>query len=210
MNNLFERKAGLSLIIFAFLLVITMVLHPVGGSIGHIINITGIIVVAHSLAIFSLPFGWVGFWGLTRKIGTDNFMSVLGFAMMSLGLVAALLAAATNGLAMPIFLQHYKDAPPEALSAIEPILRYGYAVNHAFDYVYTGAFCVAIGCWSIAIWRTRTLAVWIAWFGMILALGTAAIFISGVAVNNLHGLRIFVSCIMFWILLIGVVLRQGK
>jgi hypothetical protein len=210
MNNLFERKAGISLIIFAFLLVVTMVLHPVGGSIGHIINISGIIVVAHSLAIFSLPFGWVGFWGLTRKIGTDNFMSVLGFAMMSLGLVAALLAAATNGLAMPIFLQHYKDAPPETLSAIEPILRYGYAVNHAFDYVYTGAFCVAIGCWSIAIWRTRTLAVWIAWFGLVLALGTAAIFVSGVAVNNLHGLRIFVSCIMLWILLIGVVLRRQQ
>jgi hypothetical protein len=210
MNNLFERKAGISLIIFAFLLVVTMVLHPVGGSIEHILNITGIIVVAHSLAIFSLPFGWVGFWGLTRKIGTDNFMSVLGFAMMSLGLVAALLAAATNGLAMPIFLQHYKDATPETLTAIGPILHYGYAVNHAFDYVYTGAFCVAIGCWSIAIWRTRALASWIGWFGIVLSVGTAAIFISGVAVNNLHGLRIFVSCIMLWIVLTGVVLWKKK
>jgi hypothetical protein len=206
MNNSFERKAGISLIVFAFLLVVTMVLHPAGGSIEHIINITGIIVVTHSIAIFSLPFGWVGFWGLTRKIGTDHFASVLGFAMVSLGLIAALLAGATNGLAAPVFLQHYKDAPAETLTAIDPILRYGFAVNHAFDYVYTGAFCVAIACWSIAILRTRTLAVWIGWFGIVLALVTAAIFISGVAVNNLHGLRIFISCIMLWIVLTGVVL----
>jgi len=196
--------------IFAFLLVVTMVLHPAGGSSQHIMNITWIIVIVHSLAILSLPFGWVGFWGLTRKIGTDNFMSMLGFAMVSLGLIAALLAAATNGLAAPIFLQHYKDGTPEALSAIDPILRYGFAVNHAFDYVYTGAFCVAIGCWSVAIWRTRTMAVWIAAFGIVLALGTAAIFISGVAVNNVHGLRIFISCIMLWILLIGIVLRRRE
>lgn len=210
MNNLFERKAGISLIIFAFLLVVTMVLHPAGGSIEHIINITGIIVVTHSIAIFSLPFGWVGFRGLTRKIGADHFASALGFAMVSLGLIAAMLAGAANGLALPIFLQHYKDATPEALNAIDPILRYGFAVNHAFDYVYTGAFCVAIGCWSIAILRTRTLAVWIGWFGLILALGTAAIFISGEAVNNLHGLRIFVSCILLWIVLAGVVLWKQE
>jgi hypothetical protein len=78
------------------------------------------IVITHSVAILSLPFGWIGFWGLTLKLGTDKFGSVLAFAMISLGLIAVLLAGATNGLVFPIFMQHYKDASPETMTAIDP------------------------------------------------------------------------------------------
>jgi hypothetical protein len=208
MNNSFERKAGISLIIFSILLVFTIVLHPTGGSLQHIMNITGMIVVTHSVAILSLPFGWLGFRGLTRKLGTDHFAAELGFAMASLGLIAALCAGATNGLAVPIFLQHYKDATPETLTAIDPILRYSFAFNHAFDYIYTGAFCLAILCWSIAILHTRTLPIWIGWLGGIVSVATAVIFLSGEAVNKLPGLRIFVASILIWILLVGRVLYQ--
>jgi hypothetical protein len=207
MNNSFEKKAGISLIIFSILLVFTIVLHPTGGSLQHILNITGMIVVTHSVAILSLPFGFLGFRGLTRKLGTDHFASELGLAMASLGLISALCAAATNGLAVPIFLQHYKDVTPDALTAIDPILRYSFALNHAFDYIYTGAFCLAIGCWSIAILRTRQLPVWIGWLGIVVSLTTAVIFLAGVvAPTNVQGLRIFVASILIWILLIGRVL----
>ncbi len=71
--------------------------------------------------------------------------------MVSFALIATLLAAATNGLILPLYLLHYKEAAPETISAINPILRYGFTVNLAFDYIYTGAFCLAILSWSIAI-----------------------------------------------------------
>jgi len=139
-----------------------MVLHPAGGSVEHLINITGVIVVTHSIAILSLPFGWIGFLGLARKIGADRFGAMLGMGMITLGLVAVLLAAATNGLVLPIFLQHFKDATPETITAIKPIMQYSSAVNHAFDYIYTGTFCLAILCWSVTILFTRSLPVWLA------------------------------------------------
>src|SRR5215212_3852432 len=101
MNNSFEKKAGISLIVFTILLVFTMVLHPAGGSIEYLISITNRIVITHSIALLSLPFGWIGFWGLTRRIGTEHFGSMLAFGMISFGLVAVMIAAATNGLVMP-------------------------------------------------------------------------------------------------------------
>lgn len=208
MNQSFDRQAGIALIIFCILLVCTIVLHPAGGSIQHLINMTTLIVITHSIAICSLPLGWVGFWGLTRKIGMDHFWSVLAFAMVSLGLVAALCAAATNGLVLPIYLQHYAEAPTETPNVIDPVLRYSFAVNHAFDYIYTGAFCLAILCWSIAILTTRKLATWLGWFGIALPLLIIVLLISGMAVNSVHGLRIFVTAIIVWILLIGVSLSK--
>jgi hypothetical protein len=211
MKNSFEKNAGIALIIFTILLVFTMVLHPVGGSVERLIKITSPIVATHAVAILSLPFGWIGFWGLTRKIGTDHFGAVFAFATASLGLVAVMLAAATNGLILPIFLQHYKDATPEAIAAIKPVMRYSFAINLAFDYIYTVAFCLAILFWSIAILLTGKLAKWIGWAGIAIAVLAAAIFISGIALNDLKGFRIFVSIIVLWILLIGIALsKQNK
>ena len=212
----------MALIVNTLLLLCTMGLHPAGGSVEHLIRITNIIVITHSIALLSLPFGWIGFWGLTRKIGTDHFGSMLAFFMISLGMVAVLIAAAANGLVLPVFLQHYKDASPEDLAVIKPVLRYSFAVNTAFDYVYTVAFCLAVGCWSVAILHTRRLARWIGWLGIGVALAVAAVGLApnsegrqwsdgGMgAPNTVQGLRIFISGIVVWILVVGIALAVGR
>jgi len=205
-----EKQAGLALILFCLLLVCTIILHPSGGSLEHLLSMSRLIVTTHTIAIFSLPIGGIGFWGLSRKIGRDHFASMLAFSMILLGLIAALLAGATNGLVLPIYLQHYKEATPGTLANITPMLQYGFAVNHAFDYIYTGAFAVAILCWSITILLTKKLPVWLGWFGIALFLLMAIIFLSGTAVNTVHGLRIFVTGMVAWILLTGSVLYQDK
>jgi hypothetical protein len=198
-----EKKAGISLLVFTILLVLTMVLHPAGGGVEHLIRISPQIVITHSIALLSLPFGWVGFWGLTRRIGTGHFGSLLAFALVSLGLVAVMLAAATNGLVLPIFLQHYHDATPEKLEAIKPVLRYSFAVNHAFDYIYTFAFCLAVSGWSVAGLFTKKLSAWLCWTGIAVSIITAAIFLSGIALNTLQGFRLFVTSIVIWLVLVG-------
>jgi hypothetical protein len=210
MTTNFDKQAGISLIIFTILLVLTMVLHPVKGNVAYIIQITWIIMAVHAIAILSLPFGWMGFWGLTRKIGTDNGWSVLAFAFISLGLVAVMIAAATNGLIFPIYLQHYKDATPEKLDSLKPILRYGFAINAAFDYIYTFAFAIAIACWSIAILMTKKLNRAIGWMGIFVSIATLIIFISGIAMNSLQGFRIFVTVLVLWILYVGVELVKKR
>jgi len=205
-----EKNAGISLLVLTILLVFTMVLHPAGGGVEYLIRITPQIVITHSIAILSLPFGWLGFWGLTRTMGTENFGSGLAFAMISLGLVAVLLAAATNGLVLPIFLQHYHDATPEKLSSIKPILRYSFAVNHAFDYIYTFAFCLAILSWSIVMIITKKFPVWLAWLGIALSITASIIFLWGVSVNNLQNFRLFVTTIIIWIALVGLATNKTK
>jgi hypothetical protein len=210
MNTSIERKAGFALIDFTILLVFTMVLHPAGGSIAYIIKITNVIIVTHAIAIFSLPFGWVGFYGLTRRIGMDHFGALLAFAMISLGLLAIMMAAATNGLILPLYLQHYNNASPETIESIKPVMRYGFAINEAFDYVYTIAFCIAIGCWSVAIIYTKKLPAWIGWLGLLVCIATICIFFSGIVLNHLSGFRLSVSVIIAWILLVGIELIRAK
>jgi len=73
------------------------------------------------------------------------------------------------------------------------------------------AFLLAILCWSVSIVLTKKLAIWIGWLGIILFLAAAAFFISGMAVNNLQGFRLFVTSIVVWLLVIGVALcRQNN
>lgn len=210
MNTSTQKNAGLALIVFTVLLIFTMGLHPAGGSVQHLIRITRLIIITHAIAIFALPFGWMGFWALTKKLGADRFGPMLGFAMISLGLIAVMIAAGTNGLIMPIFLQHYKDATPGAIESIRPVLRYSFAINTAFDYVYTGAFCTAILCWSITILRTRLLAAWLGWLGIAIAIGAVIIFMVGVQAHSVQGFRLFVSSIVIWVLLVGVALYKEK
>ena len=92
-----------------------MVLHPAGGSFEHLLKITSMIVVTHAVAIASIPFAAIGFWGLTSKLGSRNFFAVTAFAVMALSLVAVLLAGTMNGIVLPLFIQHYRDAGPAVI-----------------------------------------------------------------------------------------------
>ncbi|MFT3827215.1 MAG: hypothetical protein QM731_25030 [Chitinophagaceae bacterium] len=210
MNNTFQQKAGIALLIFVVLLVFTMVLHPIGGNIERIIKITGVIVTIHAIAIFSLPFGCIGCWGITRRLGHTHFLPLLGFIMATFGLLTALLAATANGLVLPLFLQHYKDAEPAVLESIRPVVRYSFALNLAFDYIYTCAFSLAILCWSGTIIRQRSWPAWIGWLGIVIIVAVTITLACGIAVNSLKGLRYFVTAIVIWLLLVGVRLYREK
>lgn len=187
-----------------------MVLHPLGGDVAYLIRISGMIVLIHSIAILSLPFGWIGFLGITRVLGTERYLSLLAFAMVSLGIIAAMIAAATNGIILPIFLQHYKDASPEMIASIKPVWRYSFAINSAFDYIYTFAFCLGIFFWSLIIVRTNILAKWLGWLGIIIALGGIIFFAAGMRVNSLYNFRLFITSIVVWIALVAVQLLSGS
>jgi hypothetical protein len=210
MQTKFEKRAGIALIVFTILMIFTMVLHPAGGSIEYLLKITGMIMITHAIAILSLPFALVGFWGLTRRIGTDNFLSVTAFAFMAMGIVAVMMAASANGLVMPIFLEQYRDASPDTLQSLKPVLRYSFSINHAFDYIYTGGFCIAMMLWSIAILFTRKLPVWVAYLGIVISIGAIVLVISGIAGLDLMGFRIFVTSIILWIVAVGTIMARER
>lgn len=180
-----------------------------GGSVEYLIHIRNVILVTHIIAIASLPVGWVGFWGLTQAIGSDRILSLLAFSMASLGVLAALIAAATNGLILPIYLDHLKDLSAAGIESVKPILRYGAAINQAFDYIYTFSFCGAIICWCIGGLFTGCLPKWLAWMGIALSGVIVFVFAFGIAQQDLSGLRWFITGIVIWTVLAGYALARA-
>ena len=68
-----QKGAGLSLIVGSLLMIVTMVLHPVGGDFNHLVKIFTMGKIAHGIAILSLPFVTYGFWGL---INEEDILSI--------------------------------------------------------------------------------------------------------------------------------------
>ncbi|MFT6871292.1 MAG: hypothetical protein ACJAVN_000289 [Roseivirga sp.] len=210
MKNQLEKNAGISLIIGSVLGIITMVLHPVGGDIDHLINISTVIIASHTLALFSIPFLMFGFWGLSRKIGFDNSLSVLALITVSLSLVAVMIAAALNGLVVSFFVDNLKDANPEQITTAEMILSFGFSINQAFDYIFIGGTCEAFLLWSIAMIKGKVFPKWIAFLGIVLGLGFLVIMISGFVLVDIQGFRLFFFGIVAWMVAIGIGLFRTK
>lgn len=206
----FEKNAGYSLFIGSLLIVATMVLHPAGGSIEHILKVKTMIIVTHSIAILSMPFCMIGFWGFTKKLGTENFFSLPAFATAVFGLIAAMGAGMVNGLALPLFLERYKDASAAVLESIKPVVKYGSALNHGFDYIFIGAMCLSILLWSIAVLQTKKVTAWLGYFGIVLTLLAIVLLVTGFVFVNLYGFRVFVFGVAAWIVWVSFVLMRSK
>lgn len=199
MDKAFMKNAGISLLSGAFLLIFTMVLHPSGGSIERILKIQNLIVGAHGLAIFSLPFVAFGFYGLSAALATKGRLSWLAFCMLCFSLVAAMIAAAVNGLVLPMFLNRNAEMIAQNPALVKTILSYGTALNHAMDYVLIGGLLGSMGIWSALMLRNNSFSKGLGYYGLLL-LGVAMV---GLALQfnfvNLWGFRVFVWSIASWI-----------
>ena len=190
-------------------MIITMVMHPSGGNFEHLLKISALIMGTHTLAIISVPFTLYGFWGLTQKLNGDEFFSKIAFATILLGMFAVMCAAAINGLAMPMYLNQYKNASKDIADSMRPVMHYSLALNHAFDLIFIGAVCMGITMWSVAVFRTRALPVWIAYFGITLSLAAIIALYMGFVFFDLTGLRVFVAGLVIWTICIGKMLGKN-
>jgi len=208
MKNKLESDSGAALITGSILMVITMALHPYEGSIAHLFKVITMVIITHSIAIISIPIVLFGFWGLTKRLGGDKIISIIAFITICLGMISVMLAAGVNGVAMPLFLTAYKNAPPEIINTLKPILVYSGALNHMFDYIFIGFMCIAVMLWSITIIRTKSLPVWIGYVGMGLFALTIILMLAGFVLVDLMGFRTFIFLFVAWILVVGVQLRK--
>ncbi|HEY0039822.1 MAG TPA: hypothetical protein VGB71_04115 [Flavisolibacter sp.] len=205
-----EKSAGISLLIGAVLMLATIAFHPSGGNLEHLLRIARVNIITHSMALLALPFLGVGFWGLTRRMGIHHFLPLVSYAMMLTGLLAGMIAATINGLALPIYIEHYKEASEEVVASLQPILRNNIALNQAFDFVFLGAVSVSILFWSMSILTLKKLPLWIGYFGLVLSVTAIVMIASGYAFVNLHGFRLFIFFNVAWIVLVAVgLLRIG-
>lgn len=200
METEFKKLSGLSLIIGSMLMVLTMVLHPSGGNIEHILNIKTVLIFSHAAAVLSLPFICFGFWGLSSVLLTKSRLSVLAFIISCFGLFAAMIAAAINGLTLPLFLSHVAQQDQE-VSLVNLIRSYGHSINVPMDYILIFALVLAISVWSVLIIRGRKFPEWIGYYGLLLTLAGLIAAFNQYNMAGLHEFRIVVFGIVSWIVI---------
>lgn len=208
----FYKSTGFSLISGALLIITTMVLHPFGGSMEHILNISGMITFTHAMAIFSLPLLLFGFYGITHRLLNAGKISVLAFIIMAFGSIAAMFAALINGLALPYFLEQNAAYIPENAVALRPVVHYGFALNTSLDYIFIIACCLSIGIYALLIlWsRTYTFPKWLGYFGIALIILVFMGALLNFVFTSLSGFRIVIFSFAGWILAAGATLIKTK
>lgn len=197
------KSTGTSLIVGSLLVIATMVLHPSGGGMEHIIAISTRITVTHALAIFCMPIVLFGFYGLTMKLMDTMRLSVLAFFILVFGCIAAMFAALVNGLTVPYFLGQYADRLEENSAVLKPILNYSFAINKPLDYIFIVSFCLAIALYSIVIIRTGKFPKWLGYFGMLFIIFVTIGALTGFVFTSLTGFRVIVFSLAGWILSAG-------
>jgi hypothetical protein len=205
-----SAKTGIALLIGSFLLTVTMVLHPAGGSFEHLLKVTPIIIISHAIAIAAMPVFYIGFKGLHAVMDREKLLSQLAIAFALFALIAGMMAAAINGLALPVFINRFADADATTVETLKPILKYGMSLNHAFDYILIGMLCISVLLWSIEMVKAKKLSVWLGYFGIVLTLTAVVMLVSGFVFVTLYGFRVFVFGLMAWIVWAGVHLIKSK
>ncbi|MEM7297205.1 MAG: hypothetical protein AAF391_02940 [Bacteroidota bacterium] len=202
------KTQSISLVIGCFLMIVTMVLHPVGGNFEHLVSIFTVGVVSHAIAILSIPFVTYGFWGLTEKISTP--IAKLSFVFMAFGLMAVMLAGTVNGIVLMNFVQSYADASQETIASLKPIFRLLFDLNHAFDFIFIGAVYISTLLWSISIIKTKILPISLGWFGTILSLAGIVASTAGFVFVDVTGFRIFIFSWVAWVIWCGIAMIKSK
>lgn len=203
MKTNFQKLAGYSLVISSVLMVLTMALHPSGGNLEHIIKISKVLIISHSIAIFSIPFVAFGFYGLSETLQTNSKISYLGFTFVDFSLVAIMQAGSINGLILPMYASKFHNETGQNLETIKLIINYGSKFNKAMDFIFIGGYLIAMFIWSVIIIQTSKLPRWIGFYGF----GLIAFVIIGFLLQfdfiSVWGFRIYIFGVVSWIISAG-------
>jgi hypothetical protein len=210
MHKSFTKVPGVSLCFGSLISVITMALHPAGGSIEHIIRIHHVLIFSHALGIACLPFMGFGAWGLSCLLQTDSKISLLSLFVFCLGLVAAMIAATVNGLILPQFLSDPAARTVEE-SVLDAFVRYGHHINISMANIFIFATCISILIWCVLIIQTQKLPKAAGYLGLsLLGFGLICLLLKA-NFTDLYGFRIFVAGLATWLTTTGIqIMVKGK
>ena len=189
-----------------------MVLHPVGGNFEHLLAISDMGIIAHSIAILAIPLMAYGYWGIMNQLGSAVFLSRIGFSFMCFGLVAVMIAATLNGLVLMLLVKSYAGSSDAVIEGIRPIFRFNHYFNLANDYIYMAAVGLSTLFWSVAILKTRQLPVWLAYAGIFMVLSAFLTLLSGFVFTDVRGFSLFIFGTAAWTVLMGLFLirKSGR
>jgi hypothetical protein len=208
-----ERKSGWALIAGTVAGIIIMSLHPSGHDIaapGQLESVLRLSIAVHALALFSLPVLFLGAWGLSRRVETEDRVALAGLVTYAFGLAAVMNAGVLNGLVAPGILRQVFASDSPASQSARLMAGYYFRQNQAFAQVYVVAVSVAIALWSVSIIRSRRLDRALAIYGVILAPIILIALLSGHLSMGVHGFGMVVLCQGIWFIAAGVGLCRAQ
>ena len=205
-----DKSAGISLLLGSFFMIITMVLHPVGGDFNQLQKIVVIGMVSHAIAILAIPFMALGYFGISMRLKEEAFFSRIAFSVMLFGLFAVMIAGAANGIVLMDLVRDNKDASELAIESLKPIIRYNFHLNHAFDYIFIGAVFLSTLLWSVSMIQTGKFPKWIAYFGIGMVTLAFSMLVFGFVFLDVAGFRIFIFGTAGWTIASGLYLINGS
>lgn len=201
-----QRHSGKSFLIGSFLLLATMLLHPAPANLARLREMIFINLIAHSIGIFAMPFMIVGFIGLARWL--NGWWSCLSLVTISIGFFAGIIAAAINGLVLPILLLKTDLSIPSQVERVRSMFWYSSAVNHAFDFIFIGFILIALLIWSFLLLLQTANMKKIGIFGLLLVSIYVVLIGAGFSLVALHGFRFFVLGFIGWCVWLGLALSK--
>ena len=180
-------------------MVLTMLLHPSGGDMQHILKISRIAIISHSLGLLSTVFTAFGFYGLASALLTQSRISFLGLSFAGFALVAVLLAALLNGLVLPMYVMQQSGIAEEKQDTIKLIIQYGVTINAALDYVFIAGYSVAMLIWSAGMLRTEKFPAWLGIWGILLVGISMIAALFQLNFISVTGFTVYVIGIVSWI-----------
>ena len=199
-----RRIDAAALALGALAMVVTMAVHPRGGSgqalrEGESLSRLGIAaVVSHSIAIAALPLLLLGFWGLSRRLGWESAPVRLAFAAYALATAAVLDAAVMSGFASTGVAMSIRTETAEGARAVASLFAYTFVLNQAFAKVYAVTSSVAI-----LLWSARAVRLGPGWrgpgiLGLLAGSAVVAGVLSGRLPLNVHGFGVVVLLQSAW------------
>lgn len=205
-----KKLSGISLLLGAAMAMLTMVLHPLGGDMSHLVKIRLVLIFSHTIAVACAPLIGFGLWGLSKLLTDSHRISVLALFIALWGLGAATLAGTINGLVLPQFATAYVGSDVDA-AVLKSILDYGRYFNKSLAYLFMVAMIVAILLWSILMTYQRNWCKWLGYYGLLVfAMGVSAVF-SNAKMTSVGLFGVFIFGMASWLIAAGVLLiKQTK
>lgn len=208
-----DRKGGLALIAGALGLLVTMSLHPSGHDLfvpGEFASAARLGLVAHALALATLPLSFLGALALARRLAPDR-LGLAGLVLYGFALLAGMIAAAVSGLVAPEVARALLATEPGRSDVWQALFHFNGLLNQAFAKVLVVASSAAIVVWSIAIVRSGALARGAGLYGLLAGPVVVLALVSGHVELDVHGFGLIVLAQSAWFLTVGVSLfRVGS
>ena len=199
-----QRMGGVALIAAAVAGLVTMTIHPTGEQLlapGHFSSLALMGVIAHTLAIASMPVAFLGAMALSRRLASPDRLSLVALVSYGFAVVAGMIAATISGFVAGGVARQMIAAPGAEIW--RTLFNFSGMMNQAFALVLVVASCVAIILWSAAMLRVREFAKGLAIYGLVMSSIVIVAVVSGQLRLHVAGFGLIVLAQSIWFVIVG-------